>query len=273
MVTHNNWLRTNIKERSNNKKSNFVINFFPYKFTNLSFQEECDVTCNMLAKKYSNIFVGLSGGIDSEFLCKIFYRNKIKFTPIVTLYEDNSDESFYAFEFCKKHNLSPIVLQLKKTEIVRIIQNDIVEKINGTGFYSVGAIAAAKYAEKCGDVFVEGQHIIGDGNQLIENFDYYLAEWDFYNDLLVKIDVVPFFLYRLELVASMLKEIKNEFLIWKNLKSEMFGCTAREKIKPKYDEKIEKLNSLFSIKSNDVNHEFNFGKFENLWEKINHANF
>ena len=274
MVTHNNWLRTNIKERIDNKKSNFSVDFFPYKFTHLSFQEECNITCTMLSKKYSSIFIGLSGGIDSEFLCQIFHRNQIKFTPIITVYEDNSKESFYAFEFCKKNNLSPIVLELDQIQVAKIIQKDIVEKLNGVGFYSVGAIAAARYAEKSGDVFIEAQHIFGDGEELIQNFDYYLAEWDFYNTVLVKLDIVPFFLYRLELVASMLKEVNEEFVNWKNLKSCVFDCPIREKIRPEYGNKIQKLNSLFLLRNrkNNPTFRFDFGKFYNLWEKINYAN-
>jgi len=274
MVTHNNWLITNIKERIDNKKSNFSVDFLPYKFTHLSFQEECDITCNILTQKYSNIFIGLSGGIDSEFLCKIFYRNNAKFIPIISLYENNLKESAYAFEFCKKYNLHSIILRLTNSEIADIIQNSIVNKLNGIGFYSVGTIAAAKYAESRGDAFIEAQHIIGDSDEIIENYEYYLSEWDFYNDALSNIDIIPFFLYRLELVSSMLREIKNDFISWKKLKSQVFDCETRDKIRPIFNEKIQKLNSLFLLKhnKNSVDTTFHLGKLNDLWKKMSYDN-
>jgi hypothetical protein len=273
-MIYKNWMTHNLHKRLQNPNQNLELQLNPYKFSTLSFVEECDKTAQILSQKYKNIFIGLSGGKDSEFLCKIFHRNNIKFTPIITTFENNSEESFYAFEFCKNNNIKPTVLSLDRAQIIDIIYNNIVKKLNGIGFYAVGSIAAAKYAEKHGDVFIEGLHIWGDGGDLIENSEYYMSEWDFYNEILTSIDIIPFFLYRLELAAAMLKEIKTDFITWDNLKSHIFQCQMRKKTKPKYEENINKLNTILFLKNqkNNVANQYSFGNLQDLWKKLDHAN-
>ena len=62
-----------------------------------------------------NLF--LSGGIDSENIANIFLECKIPFTPIIVAYchEDkilNDYDIQYAFNFCKKHSITPIVIDI-----------------------------------------------------------------------------------------------------------------------------------------------------------------
>ena len=54
-------------------------------------------------------------GIDSENIANIFLECKIPFTPIIVAYghEDkilNDYDIQYAFNFCKKHSITPIVI-------------------------------------------------------------------------------------------------------------------------------------------------------------------
>lgn len=74
----------------------------------LDFQAAADYTARLIADRYDNLFLGLSGGLDSEFVADVLYRNKIPFTPIVGVDRSNRD-SFFALEWCRKHAIKPII--------------------------------------------------------------------------------------------------------------------------------------------------------------------
>ncbi len=67
--------------------------------------------------KEGNYNLFLSGGIDSENIANILLECKIPFTPIIVAYghEDkvlNDYDIKYAFDFCKKHNITPILIDI-----------------------------------------------------------------------------------------------------------------------------------------------------------------
>lgn len=64
------------------------------------------------------IYVAMSGGIDSELIARVMLQEKIPFTPLILKYENNANKMdiSYAFEFCKRHNLTPEVPTLDITD-------------------------------------------------------------------------------------------------------------------------------------------------------------
>jgi hypothetical protein len=65
-----------------------------------------------LYETYGNIYVGMSGGIDSEWVAKCFYRQGIPFTPII--YEAdglNSMDTWWAHKWCTENDLKPVVFK------------------------------------------------------------------------------------------------------------------------------------------------------------------
>jgi hypothetical protein len=244
MYTYNDWLQPNLHLRLEDRNRDFEVLFQPYQFKNKSFEEECDITAQMIATKAENIFIGLSGGIDSEFVCKVFLRNFVKFTPIIAVYEGNEKERAFAFDFCQRHSINPIILEITNYELIKILFEDIFKKLNGVGINSIATIAAGRHAEKNNGIYIQAEHLVGDGTEKINAFDYYIPEWDFYNHVLTQTEIIPFFIYRLELCYAMLDTVCESYDTWVNYKSKMFQCMIRPKLKPKYNSDIMKLISL-----------------------------
>jgi len=59
---------------------------------------------------YKNIYVAMSGGIDSEWVAKCFLRQGIPFTPIIYEAEDLQYlDTCWAIDWCENNNITPIV--------------------------------------------------------------------------------------------------------------------------------------------------------------------
>ncbi len=115
-IGHNNWLSINL-EKDNRLN---ITNSFAVKFnvgpTTMLFSEAADYTANLIANEYDNLHLCLSGGIDSEFVATVLLRNNIKFTPVIMLADYTKIENWYAFKFCKEHNIAPLVLDYSGKE-------------------------------------------------------------------------------------------------------------------------------------------------------------
>lgn len=69
-----------------------------------------DALAQEIYETYGNIYVGMSGGIDSEWVAKCFHRQGIPFTPIIYEAEDiNAPDSWWAHKWCQENGLTPVV--------------------------------------------------------------------------------------------------------------------------------------------------------------------
>jgi hypothetical protein len=109
---HNGWYQSNLKKGSpDNFNNQFKVAFnLTEPIRKLNFQDASDYTAQLIAKKYNNLHLLLSGGLDSEYVAKVLLRNNIKFIPIIVLTPMNGAEHWYAFKFCEENSLIPIVL-------------------------------------------------------------------------------------------------------------------------------------------------------------------
>lgn len=105
-VGHQGWLTVELTTDSVSKVN---IEFAEQHIQSMSFQAAADYTARLIADKYHNLHLGLSGGLDSEFIATVLLRNNIPFTPVIFDYEMNSAELWYAREFCRRHNLEPLI--------------------------------------------------------------------------------------------------------------------------------------------------------------------
>lgn len=256
--TENNWLTTNINDRLTNKESDFKVFVNPYSFVSKSFDEECDITAKKFASLYENIFIGFSGGMDSEFVCSIFLRNNIKFTPIIVLFNGNKEESEYAFAFCRENKVKPIIIKLTDNELLKIIYYDIIKKYNGIGINSVGAIHASKYALSQNGIFLTAEHAIGDGTEKVKDFQYYFSEWDFY------FENITFFAYRLELFYSMVEAIDDKYQDWQTCKYMLYKCKFRKKMYPKYNSYVANIIQKIIKYNQNIKYKHNLGTKEEV---------
>jgi hypothetical protein len=114
-IGHNNWLSGNL-QLENNQVEKFEIEFhLSESVKDLSFDDAADYTAKLISQKYQNIHLLLSGGLDSEFVAKVFVRNNLKFTPVILVNQTNIPEVWYAFNFCIENKLDPIVLDYSQS--------------------------------------------------------------------------------------------------------------------------------------------------------------
>jgi asparagine synthetase B (glutamine-hydrolysing) len=217
MATENHWLRSNIKERLTDKSSEFIVNFDHIEYTSISFQEASERVVQKIVKKYDNIFIPLSGGMDSEYVFNSFLGNK--FTPIIVDTPANKTESEYAFRRCRETNIKPVVIEKTEQEMVEIYYEQIFKKLNGIGYNSTATYIAGKYAEEQNGVVVIGEH----------GYDG-MNEWDFYNDALIhEENSIYFFMYDIEIFAAMMKEFA-QYDHHQEFKRRIYNIPIRPKI-------------------------------------------
>ena len=194
MATKNNWLKTNIAERLTNPEADFKVWHEVESVEKLTWSQALFDTVTDFSWISKKLYIPLSGGMDSEFVFDCLKH--LKPTPIIVDTPGNKLESAYAFHYCRKHDLKPVVIEKTEAEMLRTYYEDIFVKLNGYGSDSVAVLLASRYAEENDGVAVIGEHAYDDVN-----------EWDFYNDALIhENNSIYFFMWSPELVKAMQNE-------------------------------------------------------------------
>jgi hypothetical protein len=69
--------------------------------------------------KFSNLYVAMSGGIDSEYIAKTFLRLGLPFTPIIFKVDDlNELDIWWAIRWCKDNNIEPVIVEKNVQELI-----------------------------------------------------------------------------------------------------------------------------------------------------------
>lgn len=110
-----NWIETNlILGDPGNLTRPFECRFQARAAQHLSFQDACDYTANKIRETYHNLYLALSGGLDSVCVANVLLRNKIDFTPIIV--DDRTSgadlDVWYAYEWCQTNQITPVVYDL-----------------------------------------------------------------------------------------------------------------------------------------------------------------
>lgn len=91
----------------------FKIKYKPITRKVGNFREELGETAKFVRESTSkDIIITLSGGIDSEIICRAFFDAKIQFSALLVDTGVNDYDLIYAKNFCKKHDIKHIVLNL-----------------------------------------------------------------------------------------------------------------------------------------------------------------
>jgi hypothetical protein len=110
MPGHNNWFKVNHKLGVDTKTTPFKIELAIPQEINFNFEEASNNNALLIANSFDNLYLCLSGGMDSEYVASVLLRNKIPFVPVLLKTKNNLGELWYAYHFCNKHNLKPLVL-------------------------------------------------------------------------------------------------------------------------------------------------------------------
>jgi len=85
-----------------------------------SYYEEVCIAAEMVwAQKLGTMYVSLSGGLDSEFVLAVLLSLKMDVTPVIMRTQYNHPEISYAFKFCEKNNLTPVIFDLDYDDFVK----------------------------------------------------------------------------------------------------------------------------------------------------------
>jgi hypothetical protein len=244
MRTRNSWLTTNLSKRLSNPTLDFEISINPYPFKKMKFDDAVYMTVKEIANNYSNLYLGLSGGSDSEFVLRAFHKHNIPITPIIVLYA-NEVESKYAYKVCEELKITPVEIVLTDDQFLNCLEEKIYKRFNGPAYNLPHVMFAAEYTEKNNGTLICGNHLIGDGDDLIIDDKFAFSnEWDYYIEytypLVNKIDL---FLYTIEIMYSMFPEPGEG--TWNEYKQKLFNIEYRKKIRAKYSDLVKmKLRSL-----------------------------
>lgn len=254
MPGHNNWYE--IKDKP------FVLEFNPYTFTPMSFVDAADYTAKLIAKKFDNIYIGLSGGLDSEYVASVFLKNNIKFTPIIwrDLYNKESD---YALYFCRTHKLTPVIIEKDLLDPSVYSMLTLAAK----KFNSIDAIAAMnvlmiRIVEK-----TNGHFLMSTGMPIIAGDEYpkvlnsnktEFMKCEFYAELEGSNHPGSFFCYTPELLYAYTKAIDNTVPV-QEAKCKLYNIPFRPKLKYSYVSLVLKEH-----KPGLKDEIFNYGKHEKL---------
>jgi hypothetical protein len=232
MTTENNWLTHNLRERLTNPNTDFNHTIKVDMFDDITFDEASTEVCYKLQAINPNIFLGLSGGLDSEYVFRKLHSLEIPFTSVIVQCPCYTKETQIAFNLCKEYGVEPVVIEISEKEMFLYYHKNIYESFNGIGIGSVASITATEYAKNHNGIFIKSEHTIGDidGKVAIE-----MNEFDFYCNINYD-NSYNFFMYTPEIVYSLAKCMGNTDS--QTFKCAMFNIPYREKIYPNYSPHI-----------------------------------
>jgi hypothetical protein len=256
MLTKNNWLTCNLAERFANPESDFLMEFNPYPFKKMKFDDAVELTIKEITANYSNFYLGLSGGYDSEFILRTFHKFGIAITPIIVRY-CNDAETEYAYKACKELGITPVEIFLTDDQFVEYFYEKIFKQLNGIGFHSTHGLFAAEYAANHNGTLLTGGHFIGTYHTNIADDWASTCEWEFYSGYLYPAsNKIDFYFYTPELTYSMFPDTVEGG--WSYYKHKLLGLEYREKMRPIYsDELVARIRAMLG-KREGFNHIFKY---------------
>lgn len=233
MATKNNWLQTNLNTRSLRNLSDFSIEITPYVFNKKTFEEASRGTALEIYNKYDNLYLCYSGGLDSEYVLKVFKELGLKITPIILSTPFNKLEYEYAIKYCKNNNIRYEVIEYSKRDIVY----KLYEKTTKQGLYSLlGGIPLilCDYVNQVGGKLLTGYGepfttIPGEqpNHRISETLEF--CEWDYYLDLYDSSHPSGFFTYDISIFHSLIRDIRYDTAT-QIAKYELYKLEPRRKI-------------------------------------------
>jgi hypothetical protein len=268
MATYKNWLTTNVSDRDSTRAADLQVYLQKIDEWDLSlnFKRASDITAYKIYSLGLDLYVGLSGGLDSEYVAKTFLNCGIPFKTVIVDTPGNQLELSYAYHFCRKYNIEPIILKKTEADMLTCYYRDIMGRLCGYGYNSVATYMVGKYADEMGGIYVMGEHLIDDqddGSILIG-----ANEWDFYNDALIGVHNTHYFFdYTPEIVYSMVKSIDCNDA--QEFKTKLYDLPFRPKLKYQYSQAYEiALKQLRREKWIKHKPNFSFGKPEDFLETM-----
>lgn len=225
-ITHN------LKSRLTNPNIDFEPIIGVEEQPQTTFDQAAADVCELLYNINRNIFIGLSGGVDSEYVFRKFHNLGIPVTPIIVECDCYEKETHIAHEICQEYSVKPIVITINENDMFMYYYENIFKAFNGPGIGSVPSLMATEYAKHHDGIFIKSEHTIGDMNNRV---CVEMNEWDFYCDIQHD-NSYNFFMMTPDVVYSIVSAMNDKES--QTFKCNLFNITYREKIYPKYSHHI-----------------------------------
>lgn len=144
-----------------------------------SFREECILaTQHLCGQVDKHVYVGLSGGLDSQVVCLSLLEAKIPFTPCIILMEGNYNihDVINAKEFCEKYNLTYKIFKIDMMEFYSKYCPSIVDKYKITNARTIMQLWLQQFVN-------DGLFIMGGGDVQITRYRLGKASFDQVDDM------------------------------------------------------------------------------------------
>lgn len=198
-------------------------------------KESIEHTIEQITLNYQNLYVSLSGGLDSEFVAKCLIDHGVKFTPIIVDYASNMNEMWYAYRWCYEYKIKPVVIKLTRDDIINTFAK-ISERYNTAFICAIDFIVEAYVSKSHGKLVTSAAEPFDRINSLSDNLsisasnildfrtydlmlDYYMPHKHFYN----------FLIYTPDLLYDIIKNLDYKKPIQLAM-SEYYGIVPRPKI-------------------------------------------
>jgi hypothetical protein len=163
-IGKDNWLKYHFdgKPTRENNISNFSMCFDDQPTPFIEFKKACSLVAEEIYELYKDkrLFIGMSGGCDSETVANSFYNLGIKFTPIINEYyyiglEASYPDTWWAKRWCKERNITPIIRKSTIGEMFCDVK-PIADKIKARKLWSIQNAVLADYAKSQDGVLITG---------------------------------------------------------------------------------------------------------------------
>jgi len=115
MPGHTDWYQVALT--ANDSYNEFKLEFnIARPTTPMGFDQAADYTALQIAANHPSLYIALSGGLDSEYVASVFLRNHIPFTPVIVAFK-KTQEHYYALEWCRTHNVTPLILEFEEDDV------------------------------------------------------------------------------------------------------------------------------------------------------------
>ena len=175
MPGHRNWYDLN------RSPDNFHITLNPYPFRAMSVTAAADHAAQMIHSLYPNLWLAMSGGLDSEFVADVLLRNNIPFTPVIVQDPVNA-EHVYARHWCRKNCIEPKLLEdLLSSDQRREVLHSLARRAGNPYTIAHLPVVLAKMAEKQGCALIAGTgECFNDEDYPVpmgDSADFYERDW------------------------------------------------------------------------------------------------